>query len=281
MYRQILIESDQCDLLRILWKTNFDDEPTTYKLKTVTYGTSCAPFLVLRTLKQLAIDENSRFPLTSEILLHDTYMDDIVSGSSTLEGAKELQHQLIEVMQSVGLKLHKWHNNFENESRPSEDSYKFDKEEGTKALGVLWNSQEDCFALRVDVNPKQLYTKREVLSTIARIFGPLGLLNPVIAKAKMIMQELCRINIDWNDVQPESEYREWHRFLIALKALNEILINRRVVFDQPTSVELHGFADASERCYGAVMYCKSSDAQGNTMIKLVASKSRVAPIKSL
>ncbi|XP_055924680.1 uncharacterized protein LOC129956764 [Argiope bruennichi] len=107
MYRQILIESDQCDLLRILWKTNFDSEPTTYKLKTVTYGMSCALFLAIRTLKQLTIDENSRFPLTSEILLHDTYMDDIVSGCSTLEGAKELQRPLIEVMQSAGLKLHK------------------------------------------------------------------------------------------------------------------------------------------------------------------------------
>ncbi|XP_055938071.1 uncharacterized protein LOC129968242 [Argiope bruennichi] len=41
------------------------------------------------------------------------------------------------------------------------------------------------------------------------------------------------------------------------------------------------YPDASERCYGTVVYCKSSDAQGNTMIKLVASKSRVASIKSL
>ncbi|KAF8789964.1 hypothetical protein HNY73_005058 [Argiope bruennichi] len=78
--------------------------------------------------------ENSRFPFTSEILLHATYMDDLVSGSSTLKSAKELQRQLIEVMQAAGLKLHKWHTNFENESRLSEDSYKFDKEEGTKTL---------------------------------------------------------------------------------------------------------------------------------------------------
>ncbi|GFW37755.1 integrase catalytic domain-containing protein [Trichonephila clavipes] len=75
MYRQILINPDQQDLQRIIWKHGPDAEILTYRLKTVNYGLSNAPFLAIRILQQLAKDEKLRFPLASETLLYDTYMD--------------------------------------------------------------------------------------------------------------------------------------------------------------------------------------------------------------
>ncbi|GFV31640.1 integrase catalytic domain-containing protein [Trichonephila clavipes] len=51
MYRQILINPDQQDLQRIIWKHGPDAEILTYRLKTVTYGLSNAPFLAIRTLQ--------------------------------------------------------------------------------------------------------------------------------------------------------------------------------------------------------------------------------------
>ncbi|GFX58443.1 integrase catalytic domain-containing protein [Trichonephila clavipes] len=77
MYKQILINPDQQELQRIIWKHGLDAEILTYRLKTVTYVLSNAPFLAIRTLQQLAKDEKSIFPLASETLLYDTYMDDI------------------------------------------------------------------------------------------------------------------------------------------------------------------------------------------------------------
>ncbi|GFU20273.1 DUF1758 domain-containing protein [Trichonephila clavipes] len=99
MYRQILINPDQQDMQHI-WKHGLDAEILTYRLKTVTYGLSNAPFLAIRTLQQLAKDEKSRFPLASETLLYDTYMDDIVSGAPDLETAQQLQSQLKDALQS-------------------------------------------------------------------------------------------------------------------------------------------------------------------------------------
>ncbi|GFU99304.1 integrase catalytic domain-containing protein [Trichonephila clavipes] len=49
----------------------------------------------------------------------------------------------------------------------------------------------------------------------------------------------------------------------------------------PEVIEIHGFADASERCYGAAVYCKSKNLKSETLVRLITSKSRVAPIKSL
>ncbi|GFV02953.1 integrase catalytic domain-containing protein [Trichonephila clavipes] len=107
MYRQILINPDQQDLQRIIWKHGLDAEILTYRLKTVTYGLSNAPFLAIRTLQQLTKDEKSRFPLASETLLYDTYMDDIVSGAPDLETAQQLQSQRKDALQSCGMNLHK------------------------------------------------------------------------------------------------------------------------------------------------------------------------------
>ncbi|GFV12295.1 integrase catalytic domain-containing protein [Trichonephila clavipes] len=111
MYRQILINPDQQDLQRIIWKHGLDAEILTYRLKTVTYGLSNAPFIAIRTLQQLAKDEKPIFPLASETLLYDTYMDDIVSGAPDLENAQQFQSQLKDSLQSCGMDLHKWSSN--------------------------------------------------------------------------------------------------------------------------------------------------------------------------
>ncbi|GFY22102.1 integrase catalytic domain-containing protein [Trichonephila clavipes] len=77
LFRQILIDPVQRDLLRIMWKTGANEESVIYRLKTVTYGTVRAPFLAIRSLKQLAMDEASRFPLASKVALQVVYMDDM------------------------------------------------------------------------------------------------------------------------------------------------------------------------------------------------------------
>ncbi|GFY60655.1 DUF1758 domain-containing protein, partial [Trichonephila inaurata madagascariensis] len=79
---------------RIMWKTRANEEPVIYRLKTVTHGTASAPFLAIRTLKQLSMDEASRFPLASKVALQDVYMDDVVSGAQNLDTAHQLQCQL-------------------------------------------------------------------------------------------------------------------------------------------------------------------------------------------
>ncbi|GFU80960.1 uncharacterized protein TNCV_1277061 [Trichonephila clavipes] len=115
----------------------------------------------------------------------------------------------------------------------------------------------------------------------SRLFDPLGLLGPVVARAKIFMQSLWSLKIDWIDELPSERAKEWHRFLEDFNSVRSICIGRCIVHPQATRVELHGFADASEKCYGAVIYCRSQSPDGATTVKLVTSKSRVAPVKSV
>ncbi|GFT45735.1 uncharacterized protein TNCV_2671661 [Trichonephila clavipes] len=70
------------------------------------------------------------------------------------------------------------------------------------------------------------FTKRMVLSTIARIFDPLGLLGPIITWAKIFMQRLWLLELGWSDELPFKEEKEWRRFIDSLEAMNNISIDR-------------------------------------------------------
>ena len=48
-----------------------------------------------------------------------------------------------------------------------------------------------------------------------------------------------------------------------------------------TSIEIHGFSDASEDAYSGVVYLRMTDDQDNTHISLVVAKTRIAPLKRL
>lgn len=78
MYRQILIHPEDQHLQHILWRESSDEPVTDYALQTVTYGTACALYLAVRTLRQLAIDKAADYPEASKIVYNDFYVDDLM-----------------------------------------------------------------------------------------------------------------------------------------------------------------------------------------------------------
>ncbi|GFV20592.1 uncharacterized protein TNCV_776381 [Trichonephila clavipes] len=168
-------------------------------------------------------------------------MDDALCGAETLEVAKEVQHQLIAILKSAGMKLHKICGNPSELSQFINEIYDFSRPNETKTLGVSWNPERDTFSFKVDVISSDSYTKRSVLSTIARLFNPLVLVGPIVSKAKMFMQKLWRLSIDWIETLPNKVYYEWHQLLIRLESLNSINIERRVVIKNPSSIEINDF----------------------------------------
>ncbi|GFS49144.1 uncharacterized protein TNCV_2410082 [Trichonephila clavipes] len=242
MYRTILINPKQRNLQRIVWSNGEHESPKIYELSTVTYGTVSAPYLVQRTLTQLSMDEEANFPIAASVLRNNLYMDDVLCGAATLEEAIVLRQQLKGILNSAGMELHKLCANHEKLSPDPGQNCKFATLTETKTLGVSWKLNLDCFLIKVKVCLDSSYIKRDVLSTI---FDPVRLMASVISKAKIFLQRL--------------------RILVAF----------------PEVIENHGFADASERCYGLAVYCKSKNLKSETLVRLITSKSRLVPIKSL
>ena len=82
-----------------------------YRLKTISYGTSSAPLLSAKTIKQLALDEQQNFPLAATMLQRDFYVDDLMTGTDTIEDGLILQKEMIALLEGVGMKLSKWCSN--------------------------------------------------------------------------------------------------------------------------------------------------------------------------
>ncbi|KAJ8979847.1 hypothetical protein NQ317_007612 [Molorchus minor] len=106
MYRQILIRPEERKYQRILWRFSPSDPVQIYQLNTVTYGISSSPYLAIRTLLQLAKTEELNFPVASEVISSDIYIDDIVTGHNSLENAKTLRDEIVTIMGRAQLELH-------------------------------------------------------------------------------------------------------------------------------------------------------------------------------
>ncbi|XP_033212248.1 uncharacterized protein LOC117169848 [Belonocnema kinseyi] len=119
-----------------------------------------------------------------------------------------------------------------------------------------------------------------MLSQIAKFYDPLGLLAPVIIYAKIKMQQLWKTTTKWDDLVPPEILSPWRQYQKQLHLLNHWKIPRAVQDPGADELQLHGFANASERAYGACIYVRSTrgDEHHST---LFCAKSRVAPIKNL
>ncbi|XP_076301442.1 uncharacterized protein LOC143219323 [Lasioglossum baleicum] len=197
MYRQILIDPRDVDYQRILWRNSPSVPFQHFRLLTVTYGTAPAPYLALHVLQQLARDEGSKYPLALSVLRDQIYVDDCVFGADDPNRARQTRDQVTALLKAGGFTLRKWAS---NDSALIEDidptdhglavSKPLSPDDNLKVLGIIWNPETDSFRFEVQITHDLPTTKREVLSTIARFYDPLGWAAPVVIVAKIMMQRL-------------------------------------------------------------------------------------------
>nr|XP_012152122.1 PREDICTED: uncharacterized protein LOC105664030 [Megachile rotundata] len=107
MYRQFIVRPKDRKYQRILWRDT-DGEIQTYELQRVTFGLSAAPYLSIRCLFQLAKDEGHRFPEAAKILTRDFYVDDALTGASSIKEARAIREQLTKLLSLAGLNIRQW-----------------------------------------------------------------------------------------------------------------------------------------------------------------------------
>jgi hypothetical protein len=110
IFRQILVEPMDADISgfqRILWRPTPESSLQHYRLRTVTYGLAPAPYLAIRVLQQLAIDDGHRFPAAVLIIENSIYVDDTLFGQDSLHELRETRDQLIGLMKGGEFQLRK------------------------------------------------------------------------------------------------------------------------------------------------------------------------------
>lgn len=96
-----------------------------------------------------------------------------------------------------------------------------------------------------------------------------------------MLQKMWSLNLPWDRSVPEELGNSWISFRSQLPELNRLHISRQATCHNLKNIEIHGFSDASQNAYGACIYLRTEDTSGRVHVHLLASKTRVAPLKTL
>ena len=294
MFHQVHVRPSDRDALRFLWWPNGDlnSPPEEYQMNVHLFGSASSPSCANFALKKTASNNAQLFSdQTIETVQRNFYVDNCLKSVGQEDEAVKLAKELIDLLALGGFKLTKWLSNSkkvvealpESERAPQIKDLDFDKIPIERALGVRWNVSSDTFGFAIVIKDRPA-TRRGILSTVSSVYDPLGFVAPFILSAKLILQDLCHLKLDWDDKIPEEFLNRWQAWLCDLPQLETLGIERCFkpsTMQAITSTQLHHFSDASQQGYGAVSYLRVADVAGNVKCSFVMGKSRLASIKPI
>lgn len=283
-FLQVRIHPDDRDALRFHWLEN--KEPLrvcTLRFTRALFGLASSPFLLGGVIKHhLNLTPSEKREQVEEIE-RSLYVDDILSGGQTVEEVKQLKGVMSEIFESASLKLHKWNSNvksLEEEIPDQEASLSHAKEQlGVKSgettlLGQNWNKEKDTIGVVFPEN-KSSPTKRGILSKVAKIYDPLGLVSPITLGGKLLYREACNEKCPWDASLPKHLVTKWLKWESQLPPLVEIPRALPRSQEPINEISLHSFGDASAKGVAAVVYAVVVQ-PSKTYQGLVTSKARLA-----
>ncbi|XP_066603396.1 uncharacterized protein [Prorops nasuta] len=285
IYRQVLIHPEDRKYQQILWRVN--GEIKTFEINTVTFGVASALFLAIRTLHKLAEDEEFNFPIGAHNIKNNMYVDDLITGAQSISELQRIQDETTNILSRRGFHIRQWASNNSQiindvNIQSIHTNLLLDQEPNIKILGIFWNNSTDQIRYKVNSSqPTGKLTKRDILSQVATIYDPLGLLGPIILHAKAIMQETWNCKASWSDEVPSELKNKCLEFIQQLETIESLQIKRYIAINNPVKTQIHGFCDASQVGYGACIYIRTINNNREVECQLLCSKSRVAPLKGL
>ena len=149
MFREVLVHEEDRDLHRFLiWGE--DGRIADHRMRRLTFGVKPSTFLATKVIQHLAESHASSHPEASSAILRDFYVDDYLSGASTVEDAQHLREQLCQLLNLASMKLRKWRSS-SNEFRKTIPSDLIETEDlllpasdnAPKVLGMHWDFSQD------------------------------------------------------------------------------------------------------------------------------------------
>uniref|UniRef100_A0A1I7V9Y0 Integrase catalytic domain-containing protein n=1 Tax=Loa loa TaxID=7209 RepID=A0A1I7V9Y0_LOALO len=142
-----------------------------------------------------------------------------------------------------------------------------------KLLGIEWNTSKDKFIWNWKIPQGGLQTKRQILQFYAAIYDPLGLLSPIILPWKILIQDLWKKGMSWDEKLELEEMRRCSELEKAFNQFNVIEVTRWIPQEYS---EIHVFVDASERAVGLAVYARRSSSM-TCKPQLIYGKTRLIP----
>ncbi|KAI2661518.1 Gag polyprotein [Labeo rohita] len=271
MFHQVRVSERHVNFLRFLWWPAGDvtQSPLEHRMKVHIFGAVSSPSCANYALRKTATDNKDDFQVeVIETIYNNFYVDDCLKSLPSEEEAIKLATDLTEVCSKGGFQLLKWTSNsravlsYIPEAKRSKLTRQLHLEQDSlpleMALGLNWCVESDTFTFKHAVE-KRPHTRRGILSVVSSIYDPLGFLSPVTLQPKLLLQEMCKRKISWDEPIPHTFMQQWTGWLLELEKVSQIKVSRCIKpegFGRLASVQLHHFADASSYGYGTVSYLR-------------------------
>lgn len=295
MFHQVRVAEEDVDFLRFLWWSdgNLNQELTTCRMIVHPFGAVSSPSCACFALRRTAEDNQSFFPSqVVETVFDCFYVDDCLKSISSEGEAIVLIKDLIALCQKGGFCLTKWISNDRKvlQSIPEEHRSKDircldldrDKLPVERTLGLQWDAENDTFQFRMRLKSQQC-TRRGILSVVSSVYDPMGFIAPLTLPAKLLLQEMCRQRLSWDEQIPPGLQSQWTHWISELNKMAHFQVNRCFKppdFGEITDACLHHFSDACEKGYGTVTYLKMKN-RDKVHVSFLLGKARVAPLKQV
>ena len=291
MYNSVSLKNSDQHMHRFLFRTDLNRDPDTYVITVVNIGDRPSGAIATVALRKTAQMGEEEFPEEAEVVQKSSYVDDITSSVDGSEEGHRISANISKLLEPGNFFIKQWHISGEGED-------KF-----IKTLGVFWNTLRDTISLRVHLNFSRKVrnqpsgpdltiediqngaisdlTRRGAMSALNGVFDPYGLGVPVTVKGKMYMRKLWTLP-SWDTLLDQIDLQQWCTFFIELLKLNLLEFPRSVKpkgANNSTKPILVTFGDGSEEAFGCCIYIRWELFDGTYSSRLLASKSRVAPLK--
>lgn len=324
MYNSVWLEEREMHLHRFLWRDTPEEEIEEYAITRVNIGdrpAGCIAQLAMRETAGLAAFAHMKEE--RRVLEEDSYVDDILTSQNDQKRLVEIVKGIEEILEAGGFSLKEWvwsgqsgrsgseKTNKEFSSLIPEKTVVLPNQLGEgddKALGIGYLAEEDRMYIMTSVNfskrkkkvrieqdlleqevrlrtPNPL-TRRHLLSQVAGLYDPLGLVTPAKQKGAILVRKAfqeagsgCLTKHSWDTALSEGIRGE------AIDLFEEYVQLRKVKFHRSlTPANWKGkpwgvtFSDGSDRTYGAVLYLRWNTSQG-VDVRLVESKAKLTPLE--
>ena len=295
MFLRIKVPASDSKFLRFFYR----DSSGTLKIVEMTshaFGLTQSPFVVMEAVRRSVSKAEQLSTSTSDALLKDSIVDDVLTGCKNFEQLKELAAEIKTFYASINMHVHKWATNspglraqFNPEEQAGSVNLGSDLESlycsddqalpSIKCLGILWHPASDQLQFFHDrEEEKTKWTMRKISSRTSRLFDPLGLMSPLILEGKLILQSLWREKVDWDDEAPAGLCKQYNLWLRKASASHLSHIPRRVKSPfRSSSEKLIIFTDASSQAQAAAAYlwCSGQDVHSG---RLWAAKQKISSL---
>ena len=197
-YLQLELKPNDRDVTRFLWVNDrnqrySNDNIQEYRFTRVIWRIISAAFLLACTIICHLLTNDNVISRDMNIF----YVDNLISGTDSTQNAINYYQETERKFNEASRNMRKWASNDSEVMKNIRDEDKC-RNKVVKVLGMIWKTEKDEISLATMKSEKE--GDNLMLQRIASVYDPIGFFAPVMIRFKVIMQELWKNKIEWNEV---------------------------------------------------------------------------------